>query len=395
MDYTCFLRNNKPAHYFVEYILTILLTGAFLFLVLLLNIIFRLKVNSTKYPSVEGTRGYLALMVFLHHVCIWFFFLHTGKWDAPPIPLFNHFGQTGVGFFFMITAFLFTGKLMESGTVSWTSFFRNRFLRLFPLYAFSVLLLLMIVLILSGFHLNVSAGRFIDQLLHWFTFTYTGAPDINQVKNTWMINAGVVWSLRYEILFYVAVPFIAVEFGKPAGIWTLVLCFIVMVLFFVTTGHILAPFFLYFGAGFIVALLYRHISQVSFLTGKGFAITCLLLFSFIIYRYSVAGNLVSFAVHVLIFVAIASGNSFFGLLHHPASQLLGQLSYSIYMLHGMVLFVCCNFVARRDLLLTLDLNRFLLFALLPSTVVILISFTTYKLIELPFMKRKHNARVYH
>jgi len=40
-----------------------------------------------------------------------------------------------------------------------------------------------------------------------------------------------------------------------------------------------------------------------------------------------------------VFAAIAYGNSLFGLLTHLYPKTLGQVSYSIYLLHGIALFL--------------------------------------------------------
>ena len=62
--------------------------------------------RSDRYASIDGLRGYLALFVFLHHACVWYFFLQVGRWEVPPSSLYTHFGQSSVALFFMITGFL-------------------------------------------------------------------------------------------------------------------------------------------------------------------------------------------------------------------------------------------------------------------------------------------------
>ncbi|MFC6337438.1 acyltransferase family protein [Pseudomonas karstica] len=60
-----------------------------------------------RFVTIDGLRGYLAFFVFLHHSCIWYYYLQSGVWALPPSRLFVHFGQMGVALFFMITGFLF------------------------------------------------------------------------------------------------------------------------------------------------------------------------------------------------------------------------------------------------------------------------------------------------
>jgi len=45
---------------------------------------------------------------------------------------------------------------------------------------------------------------------------------------------------------------------------------------------------------------------------------------------------------------IAAGNDMFGLLSHRLMRYLGMVSYSLYLLHGLVLFSCFRFVLGFD-----------------------------------------------
>ena len=65
------------------------------------------KPAEVKYTTIDGLRGYLAFLVFMHHSVVWYFFLRTNEWNVPPTNLFIHFGQTSVALFFMVTGFLF------------------------------------------------------------------------------------------------------------------------------------------------------------------------------------------------------------------------------------------------------------------------------------------------
>lgn len=94
------------------------------------------KISPQRFNSIDGLRGHLAFFVFLHHSCIWYFYLHDGYWRVPESRLFTHFGQTSVALFFMITSFLFFTKLLNSNEkgIDWNRLFISRFLRLVPLY---------------------------------------------------------------------------------------------------------------------------------------------------------------------------------------------------------------------------------------------------------------------
>src|SRR5579862_6911783 len=70
--------------------------------------------GADRFLAIDGLRGYLALSVFLHHSCVWYFYLRTGKWELPPSRLYVQLGQSSVALFFMITGFLFYSKLLQA-----------------------------------------------------------------------------------------------------------------------------------------------------------------------------------------------------------------------------------------------------------------------------------------
>lgn len=370
------------------YFVTLLLILSSIFYTYLLNKFFKLKINDTKYPTIEGIRGYLAYFVFLHHICIWYFYLRNGIWEQPQNNLFNHFGKTGVAFFFMITAFLFTNKLLQDKPINWKVFYRKRFLRLFPIYCFSVFLLIFIVLCLSHFTLNISFGRFIDQSLHWLAFTFVGAPNINNVDNTYIIIAGVAWSLTYEILFYASIPFLGLLFKKKTNALTLILCLIVIILFVIITDKIYAILFWNFFYGIIASILHKYYKPKINLKSGIVSIVLVLLIIFNVSYFKSSENFISISIQAIIFIIIIYGNNFWGVLVNKQSQILGQLSYSIYLIHGIVLFVFNTFIFDKSFLITLNFHQYLSLGFLYTFVIVLVSFITHKYIELPFMNTK-------
>ena len=168
-----------------------------------------------RYQTIDGLRGYLAFFVFLHHASIWFFYLRGGGWDVPPSNLFTHFGQSSVALFFMLTAFLFVTKLLDSRKtgVDWKHLYLSRVFRLVPLYVFAMLLLFILVASLSDWQMREPIGKLFSAVLRWLLFTVGGGPDINGIVNTPIITAGVTWSLPYEWLFYFCLPLLALLLG--------------------------------------------------------------------------------------------------------------------------------------------------------------------------------------
>ena len=72
-------------------------------------------VESNRNSPIDGLRGFLGVSVFIHHTVVTWFFLHGYPWQPPPSRLMLHLGQTSVALFFMITAFLFWGRVTRPG----------------------------------------------------------------------------------------------------------------------------------------------------------------------------------------------------------------------------------------------------------------------------------------
>ena len=131
-----------------------------------------------RFSSIDGLRGFLAFFVFLHHSCIWYFYLNTGEWTAPPSSLYAYFGTGSVLMFFMVTAFLFSSKLIEGKItgIDWCKLFSSRLLRIVPLYVFVVLLVFIIISCITHGELNVTPYTLGMNMLKWLRFWSPGMP---------------------------------------------------------------------------------------------------------------------------------------------------------------------------------------------------------------------------
>lgn len=52
----------------------------------LLERLFPIQTPKERISTLDGLRGFLVIAVFVHHSCIWFFYIKTGKWQ-----LHHHF----------------------------------------------------------------------------------------------------------------------------------------------------------------------------------------------------------------------------------------------------------------------------------------------------------------
>ena len=297
-----------------------------------------------RFASIDGLRGYLAFFVFLHHASIWYGYLKTGIWEAPPSPLYAHFGGSSVALFFMITGFLFFSKLLEGRKtpIDWGKLFVGRLLRLTPLYFFAVFLLFLVVTALSHARLQEPLANVLLQATQWIGFTVTGKPNVNGVHDTSIILAGVTWSLPYEWLYYLSLPLLALLVGviPPLPYFALGLLSRVWLALWQPPG----AYLLCFLGGMAAAILVRWERFRRFSghpLASVFVLACIgTTFTMFSYTYGRIPLLLLF----LAFSLIAAGNTLFGALTHAVSRTLGEYAYSLYLLHGITLFVVFHFV---------------------------------------------------
>lgn len=341
-----------------------------------------------RFSTIDGLRGYLALLVFLHHACFWYFYLQTGEWKMLPSNLYTNFGDGGVALFFMVTGFLFFSKLIQSagGRIDWQRLFVSRLLRLVPLYLFAVAVVFILVALVSGGVLHEPVLKLLAGAVFWLGLGILPTPDLNGVNQSWIMVAGVTWSLRYEWLFYLALPACALLFriDVPKG-YRLVglLGLLGLIVSSVASGRIHCPTL--FASGAAAAFLVRSpwFRRVSMGWLSSCVVAALLSVAFVAFK--TVNQLLPIVLVAIAFSMMASGNNLFGLLSHRVSRALGELAYSIYLLHGLLLFIGLKMLVGVEAVRGLSADQYwgLVVAMVP--VVVICSIFTFRYIEKPAM----------
>lgn len=188
--------------------------------------------------------GGLALAVFFHHAVMFYFFYATGKWKIPPSTFYTLLVQIAVSLFFMITGLLFWSKaIVGKGRVNLVKLAYSRVKRHVPMYVVSVLIVFAVAFTVSGLIVNVSFTEQASALATWMTFGFMDFPDVNGLGQSWIINS-VYWTLKYEWLFYLALPLLVWAYRDTAFF---VLILVATVLLFKLSLHIVLLSFV-FGA---------------------------------------------------------------------------------------------------------------------------------------------------
>lgn len=341
------------------------------------------------YKSIEGLRGYLAFFVFLHHSVVWFGYIKTGGWEMPTSRVYTA-GQCVISFFFMITGFLFFSKLLEkkNKAINWKLFYKSRLYRLVPVYLFAISLLLLVVFFESKFLLLDYAGRNAEDILKWYLFTLLGTPDINRHKDTYLIVAGVQWSLVYEWVFYLFLPIAAYFFYKIKTPKILLVICSLLLLLIIIKNELRFIYFPAFLSGLIASFLVKMEKFTRFSRHIKSSVIILLCLFFIFIFFN-KFDVIPFVFATILFCLIAGGNSFFGILNTKISAILGRLSYSIYLLHGIVLYLAMNHIIGIETVRSLSITEYCLVIAACLISILIISAITYYFIETRFVAKGH------
>lgn len=307
----------------------------------------------TGYKYLDSLRGLAACTVMLHHTWFSFNYFNDGKWnleskftvDTPAylMNVVNHFGGAGVMIFFMITGFLFFDKIIKSeGKINLTSFYIRRFFRIVPAYLFTVALVILLSLI-TGFVEYDSARQYISVILSWLSFGFIEQKDISIIMPGGLIVAGVFWTLVIEWKYYLLIPAISSLCERKRAIIAVLVIF-ALVFLFSRTGTIRerdGVVFISFLAGIFSSMVTNSWVRIParWLESKLIAAMFLALFVYILLTKNQAYSITGCLSIAAIFIIVSNGNSLIGILKFKGFKSAGVISYSVYLLHGLSLFL--------------------------------------------------------
>lgn len=341
-----------------------------------------------RLQTIDGLRGYLALGVMLHHAAIYHLWLRDGVWNVPPSRTYTILGTAGVAVFFMITGYLFWGGLIDKrGRMDWARLYLGRLFRIAPLYLFAILAMVVLVMMHADWHLKVPFGEFLNELAPWLALGLLTSGDLNGHPATMILTAGVTWSLRYEWIFYLSLPILAVAAGRGAVRTAIVLVVLATAFYLAYVGrfYFLSPMDLTFVTLFLIGMacasLDRHDRKprINDIAASSIVVAMLaILFLTCSSGYSPR----AIALLGISFYLVISGCTLFGILTHRASRRLGNISYGIYLLQGLVLAVLFQSQIVRSFALVSPVRHWAII-LLGSAVLLGIATITHAWIERP------------
>ena len=356
--------------------------------------------NIRYFPAVDHLRaGAALLIVFYHglHLFAYFARFHAGfgieHWLQSNNPLLAAVaeGHTAVALFMVLSGFILTYGSLDTD-VEWRGFIRNRLLRTYPLF---------LLLVFAG----VCA---FPQQFAWLPFLQTvfGFANLPGALVAPPFTS-MLWTIAVEWQFYVLFPLLVLVL-KPA--WTRNLLGMVAVLLVFRVFAVLSggnprdlAYLTIFGRldqfliGMWAAWFFRA-HPLSRRQGGALAGTALVAIVVVLWRFNAAGGWptqaawklvwptcegVLWAAFVIGYVDLA--NAAKGLWSRALAR-IGEISYSIYLIHYMVISTMVKFalpVAFSGRVAIDALLNTLLFAL-PAT--LLLATLTYRFVELPFLR---------
>ena len=341
--------------------------------------------------SLDGLRGLAALLVAVHHAAVCRLWLNTGEWSDAGAWLPQIFGPAGVILFFMLTGHLFWSKARAAkGWLNPLRLWRGRIFRIAPLYLFSLLLILLAATVdVGGQWLSSANWPSLLRLLGLGVWQWHAAGPLYPGE----YNANVIWTLWFEWRFYFLLPFIAwLALGrKIAGLSPALFVFVAAGLYL----DLHEPTALFFILGMFCAELTQTLPIRAWLQSRVAAAAAVVATG--ILGWCVRGSLPVtgpsdlLAITCLpVFLVIAAGNTLFGQLVWPAMRCLGTMSFSLYLLHGIVFTFIGRELKRANLQQLSPVEFWLGFTFIAVATTCLCA-ATFRWIEFPFLSQRTSS----
>jgi peptidoglycan/LPS O-acetylase OafA/YrhL len=358
------------------------------------NFIKYYKEESTqvRFATLDGLRGILALWVVLTHIWSYYFTYFRGRvWDWPINPYFNQCGNIAVPLFLMITGFLFWGKAIRAkGLINPLKLYINRAKRILPLYYFLCFIVVLISLSFSKMLSNESGAQLWSELSSLIIPGKNFIGPIAGVERFFLITP--TWTLYFEVIFYLVLPVIGLAAVTPCSSWI----FLGLSLYGLQLPW--AQEHPYFYASFWVGAISAELIERTKLNVQYFRsrIIGFLLIIFICFVPLITHgelNLISFSIAAMAFIVILAGNSCFGLFLKPGAQILGSISYSIYLLHMPFLFLWLTWINDFIGIASLTTLQYVPLELFYLIFIVFLSMGSYRFVEKGLVGWKMNFKL--
>ncbi len=316
------------------------------------------------------------------HAAIYNRFLRGDGWHLPPSRFYAMLGQGGVAIFFMITGFLFWSRMINScGRYNFIQLYIGRVFRIGPVYVFAVMIMMCVVFTRSGFQIEEAYIKLGKEIIRWLLFGFYQS-DLNGDRNASLILAYVTWTLHFEWLFYFSLPITAFAARYdwthlPFSLIGLSLSLFLSVYMDLRDAIYASLFF----AGMASASLHKKSLRPKL---RNEIDSCLVV-AFLVAAFALFPTAYCVGAVIMLGIAfylIASGCTVFGVLEARATRRLGDVSYGIYLLQGVVLTFMFSWSPVRELALSSPVGHWAA-TFAGAAVLVVFAMTVHVVIERP------------
>jgi peptidoglycan/LPS O-acetylase OafA/YrhL len=378
------------------------------------------------FGGLNGLRFFAATAVIFHHVeqyKLWAsrdltHYTSVFGGDSVISTFFEALGSKAVSLFFVLSGFLISYLLLaehqKTETISLKKFYVRRILRIWPVYYLVILLTFFVM----PYFFNI--GHYGSEMLGknpwlWFSLCVFMLPNLVRFNSVELIGGNQTWSVGVEEQFYIIWPWLVLTFRKHFVRMLIVLIVVkisitalaAFLAFKIETGiiHSLCnKVALYLGIfkieqmaiGALGAwyLFNKKTVVLNYLNSKLLLVICSFLFLITMFvDYSFIGDSLFEAFVFLVLIMNVSTNPKFPLkFKHPYFNVLGNISYGIYMYHTLVIAILMTVLHNYGL----DKDATVFNTLLYSGSVlftVIISYLSYNYFEKWFLNKKEKFMV--
>jgi peptidoglycan/LPS O-acetylase OafA/YrhL len=317
-----------------------------------------------KLVYIDSLRGIAILMVIIVHNSA------IIQQLSPNVKLITSYGQMGVQLFFLLSAMTLTisnkSKSNESSHI--LKFYIRRFFRIAPLYYFGIVLYFFVWALRSF----VEDGKFLkpegytaQNIMANIVFVHGFYPPANNsiVPGGWSIGTEMAFYVIFPMLFYI-IDLLAARFSVKIVIWFSVLIFTVniaaqVLIMDITKQDIQNNSFLYYNLlnqlpVFSLGITLHFMERAGYFANYSDFFNVIMFSAITIFLLSIWNSQLPLIYAVIPYI---SGISFIFLyllfqrnqaINHLVLRRIGELSYSIYIFHFVVI-VIANLIYKRYL----------------------------------------------
>ena len=374
--------------------------------------------NKIYFESLNGLRFIAASLVVFHHVSQYkdWAGLPSIWGDESNLFIFvDALGNKSVSLFFVLSGFLITFLLLKelesTSTVALKKFYIRRILRIWPLY-FTIILIALLLLPILNFFIEKDA---VVQEHFWTTITLhlLILPNLLMATPVIVPGANQAWSIGVEEQFYIIWPILIRWFNNNIPVFLIAFIFLklgfgwigelsmsytegtlhTLLDKFTTIWHKMMFEQMAVGALGAWVLFSNNEKVLKFIFSKPvqwITILCTVLL-FITERERYFSTVIEGVVFTSLIMNLSLNKRFPVKLKSKKYDILGNLSYGIYMWHTIIITIVLSLANYTNMINT-PLNNLFIF-IVPYLLTLVISYLSYKYFESGFLKLKKRFMV--